>query len=93
VLFLQFINGELMTVQELRNLAVKEARKLIEEDIMKLPEEHREQARKEISSSEFHPYSLKIIAKSRKAKMQIQGIRLRPDKYHTEKEEVEECQK
>jgi hypothetical protein len=77
------------TVQELRNLAVEEARILIEQDIMKLAPEHREQARIDIAGKEFHPYSIKIIAKSRRQKMEVQGTRLRPDKYHTEKEEVQ----
>lgn len=80
------------TVQELRNIAIEDAKKLIEEDILKLAPENREQARKEVASENYHPYSLKIISKSRKRKMEIAGVRLRPDKYHTEKE-VEENDK
>ncbi len=74
------------SVQELRNLAIEDAKIIVNEMIEKLSPEHREQARRDVAGEEFHSYSVKIIAKSRKQKMLVQGVRLRPDKYHTERE-------
>jgi hypothetical protein len=77
------------TVTELKNLAIEDAKVLIDEMIERLPPEKRELARKEIASPEFHPYAQKILARSRKRKMEIQGNRIRPDKFRIETE-VEE---
>jgi hypothetical protein len=74
------------TLKELQNLAMEEAKQVVEEMIMKLDPDKREQARKDIASPDFHPYTIKVLARSRKKKMEVQGTRIRRDKYKIEPE-------
>ncbi|MBE3141428.1 MAG: hypothetical protein IMZ53_12710 [Thermoplasmata archaeon] len=74
------------TLQELRNLGMEDARILVEEMIETLAPKQRELARKEIASPNYHSHTIKILARSRKRKMELQGNRIRPDKFRIETE-------